>query len=128
MEYEKMNTIELKQIAKQRRVKQYYIKKRAELIDILQHGDEGNLSMTFQIDKLTIHQLRNQAKERGFKKFYTLKRHELVELLYSELYGGTQQNNKDNNSTDKHDDPDSKNSKEVRVEILENLGNDGLQD
>jgi hypothetical protein len=77
-----LNTLplpDLKKLAKGRRIKQYYIMKRAELIRILSMPE---LPQSFVIEKLTIHQLREQAKEKGTKGFWALPREELVALLY----------------------------------------------
>jgi hypothetical protein len=77
-----LNTLslpELKQLAKARRIKQYYIIKRAELIRILSMPE---LPQSFVIEKLTIRQLRKQAKEKEIKGLWSLTREELIGLLY----------------------------------------------
>jgi hypothetical protein len=79
MNYDSMSLVELKQVAKTRRIKMYYTKKRHELIRLLSMPD---LPDSFKIEKLTIVQLRQQAKEKGLRGFWGLSRDELVSLLY----------------------------------------------
>jgi hypothetical protein len=76
---ESLSLIELKQLAKQRRIKQYYILKRAQLIQILSLPE---LPKSFIIEKMTIAQLREEAKRKGVRGFWTLRREQLVELLF----------------------------------------------
>jgi hypothetical protein len=74
-----LSLIELKQLAKQRRIKQYYILKRAQLIQLLSLSE---LPKSFIIEKMTITQLREEAKRKGIRGFWTLRREQLVELLF----------------------------------------------
>lgn len=74
-----MSILELKQLAKQRRIKMYYTKKRVELIRLLSMPD---LPDSYKIEKLTIIQLREQATQKGLRGFWKLSRDELVDLLY----------------------------------------------
>jgi hypothetical protein len=74
-----MSLVELKKVAKTRKIKMYYTKKRAELIRLLSMEE---LPESYKIEKLTIVQLRQQAKERGLRGFWKLNRDELVNLLY----------------------------------------------
>ena len=74
-----MSLVELKQSAKGRRIKQYYIMKRHQLIQLLSMDE---LPECFRIEKLTIHQLREQARQKGIRGFWTLHREDLVNLLY----------------------------------------------
>ena len=83
MNYDSMSIVELKQVAKTRRIKMYYTKKRLELIRLLSMPD---LPDTYKIEKLTIVQLRQKATEKGLRGFWKLSRDELVNLLYP---GGT---------------------------------------
>jgi hypothetical protein len=76
---ESKSLIELKQLAKQRRIKQYYILKRAQLIQLL---SMDTLPQSFIIEKMTISQLREEAKRKGIRGFWTLRREQLVELLF----------------------------------------------
>lgn len=74
-----LSLIELKQLAKARRIKQYYILKRAQLIQLL---DMPELPKSFIIEKMTIAQLRDEAKRKGVRGFWGLRREQLVGLLF----------------------------------------------
>ena len=76
---ESLSLVELKQLAKQRRIKQYYILKRAQLLQLLAMPE---LPKSFIIEKMTIAQLREEAKRKGARGFWTLRREQLVELLF----------------------------------------------
>ncbi len=89
-----MSLVELKQIAKTRRIKMYYTKKRHELIRLLSMPD---LPDSFKIEKLTIVQLRQQAKEKGMRGFWGLSRDDLVLLLYPTGQLSDQVNKEDEN-------------------------------
>jgi hypothetical protein len=111
MDYHSMSLIELKQLAKEHRprIKQYYIKTRVELIQILSMKE---LPESFRIAKLTIAELRKEAKERGLNvNIWTLRKKELVDLLYP----SSQENHKDDDGGKKHDDPQKSESQDVRV-------------
>ena len=81
---ESLSLIELKQLAKQRRIKQYYILKRAQLIQLLALPE---LPRSFIIEKMTIVQLREEAKRKGVRGFWGLRREQLVELLFPPVSG-----------------------------------------
>ena len=101
MNYHEMSLVELKQAAKEHRprIKQYYIKSRIELIQLLSMTE---LPDSYRIAKLTIADLRKQAKERGIPvKIWNLRKKELLELLYP----SSQENDKNDDSGKKHDDP-----------------------
>ena len=108
MEFHEMSIVELKRVAKERRIKQYYVKKRVELIQILSHTD---LPLCYRVEKLTIHELRDQAKEQNIPHVYKLNRAQLVDVLYPDLCGGTKQKNQNDDGTEKHDDPEKSNTK-----------------
>lgn len=74
-----MSLVELKQVAKTRRIKMYYTKKRAELIQLLSMPE---LPDSFKLEKLTIVELREEAKTRGLRGFWGLSRENLLKLLY----------------------------------------------
>jgi hypothetical protein len=115
MNYESMSLVELKQVAKTRRIKQYYIMKRAPLIQLLSMKE---LPDTLKIEKMTIHELRDEAKRRGMRGFWTLRREKLVETLFPEYAvqeGAADQNQKDHSHTKKHDDPQKHNPQHVGV-------------
>jgi len=76
---ESMSILELKQLAKQRRIKQYYTLKKAQIIQILSMSE---LPRSFIIEKMTIGELREEAKRKGLRGFWTLRREKLVELLF----------------------------------------------
>jgi len=95
-----MSLVELKQEAKNHtpKIKQYYIKSRAELISIL---SMNKFSDEMILAKKTITELRKEAKEKNYAGIWKLRRSELVELLYP----STKKENKDDDRRDKHDDP-----------------------
>jgi len=76
---ESMSILELKQLAKQRRIKQYYILKRAQLLQLLNMNE---LPRSFIVEKMTIGELREEAKRKGLRGFWTLRREQLVQLLF----------------------------------------------
>ena len=103
-----LSLVELKQLAKGRRIKQYYILKRLQLIKLLSLSE---LPETYKIEKMTIHELRAAAKEKGIRGFWSLHREELVSLLfpnYEEREVGetpADKNEKDQGHANEHDDP-----------------------
>jgi hypothetical protein len=110
-----MSLLELKQVAKTRRIKQYYIMKRAQLIQLLSMEE---LPEPLKIEKMTIHQLRDEAKRRGMRGFWTLRRDKLVETLFPEYAiqeGAPDQNEKDHGHAEKHDHPQKHDAKHVGV-------------
>ena len=116
MDYSTLSLVELKKAAKGRRIKQYYIMKRIELIRILSLPE---LPQEMKIEKMTIHELRRQAKERNIRGFWQLNRNGLVELLF---HTPTNQNQEDKGNTDKHDTPEKENTHDVRVENSQESG------
>lgn len=111
MDYHSMSLVELKHVARDRRprIKQYYIKTRLELIQLL---SMEVLPESFRIEKLTIAELRKEAKQKGINSnIWNLRKPELIELLYP----SPQQNNKNDDSGKKHDDPEKGESKDVGI-------------
>lgn len=110
MDYHSMSLVELKKAAKEHRpkIKQYYIKSRLELIQILTMKE---FPQEMIIAKKKISELRQEAIQRGFANIWKLKRSELVELLYP----SSQKNDKNDNHAEKHDDPKKGERKNVRV-------------
>jgi Rho termination factor, N-terminal domain. len=108
MDYTQMSLVELKQHAKERKIKQYYVMKRLQLIQLLSMPD---LPMSFKIEKMTIHQLRDEAKRKGIRGFWTLHRDELVELLYP-TDGASQQ---ENENRSQQQSPNNSKAEEVRL-------------
>jgi hypothetical protein len=82
MDYHSMDITKLKLIAKERRIKLYYIKRKAELIEILSFKE---LPFKFIIEKKTIHELRDEARLRGIENLMKLNRQGLVDILYPSL-------------------------------------------
>ena len=112
--YHNMSLVELKQVAKTRRIKMYYTKKRVELIRLLSMPE---LPDSFKIEKLTILQLREQAKERGMRGFWKLSRDELVHILYptGELGGQVNEESKVSYDADDNESQQSNQNSQVRV-------------
>lgn len=101
-----MSLVELKQLAKTRRIKMYYTKKRHELIRLLSMPD---LPDSFKIEKLTIVQLREEAKTRGLRGFWGLSREDMVKLLYpdGQLSKNIHKEAENSQDTEKSKDPES---------------------
>ena len=74
-----LSLVDLKQLAKGRRIKQYYIMKRHQLIQILSLPE---LPESFRREKLTIQELRDEAKRKGIRGFWGLHREDLLNLLH----------------------------------------------
>jgi hypothetical protein len=123
LKYANMSLLELKQVAKTRRIKQYYIMKRRELVDLLTLSE---LPSTFKIEKMTIHELRDEAKRQGLRGFWKLRREQLVELLFPQDHQGdvhktpADKNEKNEGQTNKHNSPQQHGAKDVGVQNLEN--------
>lgn len=115
MDYTRMSLVELKQAAKGRRIKQYYIMKRHDLIRLLSLSE---LPESFRIEKLTIHQLREEARQKGIRGFWSLHRDELLALLYPEHQPGNSQ---------QHQAPDNRDSHDVGGERLPENRQEGRQ-
>ena len=109
MNYDTMSLVELKQVAKGRRIKMYYTKKRVELIRLMNMPD---LPDSFKIEKLTILYLREQAKRKGLRGFWKLSRDELVGLLYptGELRDEVDKEDKNSNNSHQDKNPETENS------------------
>jgi hypothetical protein len=127
--YSDMSLIELKKAAKGRRIKQYYIMKRHQLIEVLSMPD---LPACMKIEKMTIHELRDEARRRGMRGFWNLRREKLVELLFPQERDINQtashKNEENECDANKHDNPEQHDAKDVGVEYLENTGNDRFDD
>ena len=115
MDYHSMSLPELKQHAKNHtpKIKQYYIKSRAELIQLLSMKEFPEQMI---LAKKTIAELRKEAQERKLPGIWKMRRAELMELLYP----STEQNNKNDNSGKEHNNPQKGESNEVGVDILKN--------
>jgi hypothetical protein len=122
--YSSMSLVELKQHARERRIKQYYIMKRAQLIQLLAMQE---LPQVFKIEKMTIHQLRDEAKRKGVRGFWSLRRDQLVELLFptdAVEKAATNKNEKDKGDANKHDDPQQHDPENVGVKNIQDAQND----
>ena len=100
MDYHSMSLSELKQHAKEHTpsIKQYYIKKKHELIQIL---TMETLPKSFILEKKKRSDLIKEAKEKGYGRLWNLKRSELIDLLYP----SSKENDQNNNHAQKHDNP-----------------------
>jgi hypothetical protein len=121
MEYHTMSLVDLKKAArdlpKDRKIKQYYIKSRHELIQLLTMGE---LPSEMRIEKITLADLRKEAKEKGIPGLWKYRRSELCSLLYP----SPKEQNKYDKNGEKHNDPEKCERKNVRVEVGEDLGED----
>jgi hypothetical protein len=106
-----MSLIELKQLAKTKRIKQYYIMKRSELIDLLLMEE---LPFKYRVEKMTITEMRAIAKQRGMRGFWALSKEDLCSKLF-----GSHDEKKDHREACEHQDPENKDSNKVRVEVSE---------
>jgi hypothetical protein len=107
-----LSLVDLKKLAKGRRIKQYYIMKRAQLIQILSLSE---LPRSFVLEKKTIIELRQEAKQRGMRGFWRMSREEILSLLYPDA----EKDNQNQTNAEKHHEPKSHDSKYVRVEVSE---------
>lgn len=103
--------VDLKQLAKGRRIKLYYIMKRHQLIQLLSLNE---LPESFRFEKLTIQQLREEARQKGIRGFWTLSRSDLLELLHPNDRSSQQQYNDSN----KNESPESDYTKNIGSESL----------
>lgn len=113
-----LSLVELKQLAKTRRIKQYYIMKRHELIHLL---SMQQLPEKFRIEKLTIQQLRKEASTKGVKGFWSLHKDDLVAILYPDQ-GVAHQNHEDGKNPEEHQSPQEPYRNEVGGQIIQNRG------
>jgi hypothetical protein len=99
---ESMSLVELKQYAKTKKIKQYYIMKRADLIEILTMKE---LPFKYTLEKMTITEMRMLAKERGMRGFWSLSKSQLSDKLFA-----SHNEKKDNGEASEHEDPEDENS------------------
>lgn len=114
--YHELSLIELKHIAKNHtpKIKQYYIKSRAELIQLL---TMKTFTQEMVNQKKTLAELRKEAQERKLPGIWKLRRAELLEVLYP----STKQDNQNNNDGKTHNEPEDSKSKNVRVDVGKDL-------
>ena len=115
MNYDTLPLVELKQLAKGRRIKMYYTKSIHELRWLL---TQNELPEKYRLEKLTIKQLREEAKEKGVRGFWGLSRGDLMKLLHPDDSLRPQQNNQNQEDTQKHDSPNTNDSNQVWVKSL----------
>jgi len=70
---------ELKALAKERKIKKYYVMTKAELLTILNMEE---LPRQYALEKKTYKELLKEARDRNIPRSWTKTRNELVELLY----------------------------------------------
>jgi hypothetical protein len=114
-------SLRVKQIARARHIKQYYILKRAKLIRLL---NMPVLPPSYRIEKMTIHELRDEAKKRNLRGFWGLRRERLVSLLFPEYAEGVEnttpkKNEEDEGETEEHHDPQEHDPKDVGVQKVQ---------
>ena len=103
MDYSAMSLVDLKKIAKERRIKLYYVKPKDELVQLLSLPE---LPLELRLQKKTIRQLRQEAKERNLSGFWGLSRGELLTLLYPDQQGAADKNEKNQRNANEHDAPE----------------------
>jgi hypothetical protein len=102
MEYAAMSLLELKQVAKGRKIKLYYVMPKDELVRLLSLPE---LPMELKLQKKTIRQLRQEAKAKNLSGFWGLSRGELLGLLYPDQEGAADKNEKNQRNANEHDAP-----------------------
>jgi len=106
-DYNAMSLIELKQAAKGKGIKMYYVMKRNELARLLSMNE---LPEEVRLQKKTIRQLREEAKSRNIQGVWKYTRAELMELLYPSKKTSADEDQKDHSNTYEHDDPEDHNT------------------
>lgn len=120
----------LKKMAKGRRIKQYYILPKAHLVELLSMPE---LPSRYRIEKMTIIELRELARERELRGFWNLNKHQLTRMLFPEHNDAVEntashQHEKNDGQTGKHENPENQNANKVGVELVENAGEQRLDD
>lgn len=98
MNIENMSLVELKQLAKTKKIKQYYIMKRIDLIQILTMEE---LPFKYKLEKMTITDMRMLAKDRGMRGFWSLSKSHLSDKLFA-----SHNEKKDHSEASEHEDPE----------------------
>lgn len=122
--YSVMSLVDLKKHAKTLHIKQYYIMKRAQLIELL---EMDSLPDSYKIEKMTIHELRDEAKKKKIRGFWGLKRGELVDILFPKDVGEatTNKNQKNESQAKEHHQPHEHDPEDVWVENMKNAHEEG---
>ena len=120
----------LKKLVVQRgiKLKQYYILPKAELVRILSMPE---LPSRYKIEKMTIIELREVAKTRELRGFWGLNKEQLTRMLFPEENNtventASHQHEKNDGKAGKHENPENQDTNKVRVELVENAGEKGL--
>ena len=108
-----LSLVELKALAKERRIKHYYIMRRAQLLELLAASE---LPRALILEKKTILELRQEAKERGMRGFWRMPRERLLALLYPE----SEQQNQNQSHADQHNKPQRHDPNHVGVDVSKN--------
>ena len=102
MDYHLMEYCELKQEARERRIKMYYVMRKCQLIYLLSMKE---LPEKYIVEKKTIKQLREEARARKIPQVYLLHRQALVDALYPHLGNTREKNDQNHDCAKKHDNP-----------------------
>jgi hypothetical protein len=118
---ETMSLVDLKKLAKERRIKHYYVMKREQLLALLKMEA---LPTKYKLEKLTIQELRNMAKEKGLRGFWSLHREDLLNMLFPENKDTVQgspanKQNQNEGKAEKHQNPEGHHAENVGVEVSE---------
>ena len=120
----------LKKMAKGRRIKQYYILPKARLVELLSMAE---LPSRYKIEKMTIIELREVARQRDLRGFWNLNKHQHTRMLFPENDDAVEntashQHEKNDSQAGKHENPENQDTNKVGVELVENAGEQGLDD
>lgn len=118
---ESMSLVELKKLAKERRIKHYYVMKRDQLLELLKMEA---LPTKYKLEKLTIQELRKMAKDKGLRGFWSLHREDLLNMLFPENKDGVQgrpadKENQNQRQTEKHQNPEGHHAQNVGIQMTE---------
>jgi hypothetical protein len=110
------------------KLKNYYILPKARLVELLSMPE---LPSRYKIEKMTIVELREVAKTRQLRGFWGLKKDQLIRMLFPEnddtvQNTPTHQHEKNDGKAGKHENPENQDTNQVRVELVENSGKEGL--
>jgi hypothetical protein len=114
---ETLSLLDLKKLAKARKIKQYYIMKKEDLIALLRMEE---LPFKYKLEKMTIVELRAIAKERKLRGFWGMSKEDLTRVLFPP---GDDKKQQDGEASE-HEDPKNENADQVR----ENLASNPLQE
>lgn len=111
-----LSLAELKKHSKGRGIKQYYIMKKEDLLELLKMPA---IPMKYRIEKMTITELRDIAKQRGLRGFWGLSKADITKLLFPEHqevnHTATDQHEKNDSKAGEHENPENQNAEKIRV-------------